>query len=181
VPNNVRSDRIVPLAPRRFALHVTIDQETQEMIRYAQSLMSHGMPSNDVAEVLKRGLQTLIAALEKRKFAATEQPRPSQSRPDANPRAIPAHVKRAVWRRDQGRCTFVGENGHRCDAREMLEFDHVMPVARGGEATVEGIRLRCRAHNYYEAERVFGAEFMGKRAKREAFAESEAREILGAT
>jgi hypothetical protein len=30
---------------------------------------------------------------------------------------------------------------------------------------VDGMRLRCRAHNQYEAERVFGAEFM--RRKRE--------------
>ena len=39
-------------------------------------------------------------------------------------------------------------------------------VARGGEATVEGIRLRCRAHNQYEAECTFGVGFM--EAKREA-------------
>jgi hypothetical protein len=28
-----------------------------------------------------------------------------------------------------------------------MEFDHMDEFARGGEATVEGIRLRCRAHN----------------------------------
>ena len=37
-------------------------------------------------------------------------------------------------------------------------------MARGGRATVDRMRLRCRAHNQYEAERAFGAEFMnGKR------------------
>jgi len=53
----------------------------------------------------------------------------------------------------------VGANV-RCGSRKLLEFDHVDPVARGGEATVDGIRLRCRAHNQYEAERVFGTGFM---------------------
>jgi hypothetical protein len=48
----------------------------------------------------------------------------------------------------------------------MLEFDHILPVARGGESTADNLRLRCRAHNQYEAERTFGAEFM--RQKREA-------------
>jgi hypothetical protein len=33
-------------------------------------------------------------------------------------------------------------------------------------ATVENLRLRCRAHNQYEAERTFGTEFM--RHKRES-------------
>jgi len=42
----------------------------------------------------------------------------------------------------------------------MLEFDHVDEVARGGRATIEGMRLRCRAHNQYGAECTFGTEFM---------------------
>jgi hypothetical protein len=43
---------------------------------------------------------------------------------------------------------------------------HAIPdgdVARGGDATVETIRLRCRAHNQYVAELVFGAKFMKTR------------------
>ncbi|HEY6865810.1 MAG TPA: HNH endonuclease, partial [Candidatus Eisenbacteria bacterium] len=79
---------------------------------------------------------------------------------------IPAEVKREVWERDRGRCTFVSAAGRRCAARTRLEFDHVEPVARGGQATVSGIRLRCRAHNQYAAECAFGAGFM--REKREA-------------
>jgi membrane protein involved in colicin uptake len=43
---------------------------------------------------------------------------------------------------------------------------------RGGEATVSNIRLLCRAHNQYEAERTFGAGFMSDKRR----AASEARE-----
>ena len=114
--------------------------------------------------MFERALSALIGQLEKRKFSATRRPRPSR-RPSANPRHIPAQVKRAVWERDGGQCTFVSETGHRCAARTRLEFDHIVEVARGGEATVAGIRLRCRAHNQYGAECAFGAEFM--RQKRE--------------
>jgi hypothetical protein len=57
----------------------------------------------------------------------------------------------------------VGETGHHCSARRFLEFDHVEPVARGGEPTVDRVRLRCRAHNQHEAARVFGAGFMDKK------------------
>jgi hypothetical protein len=45
-------------------------------------------------------------------------------------------------------------------------------VARGGIATVSRVRLRCRAHNQYEAERTFGAGFMEN--KRRAAAEAHA-------
>ena len=87
-------------------------------------------------------------------------------------------MKRAVLERDGGECTFVGENGHRCGSRKRLEFDHVDPVACGGEATVDGIRLRCRAHNQYEAECVFGAGFM--EAKREAARQAAAEKRAAA-
>jgi 5-methylcytosine-specific restriction endonuclease McrA len=80
-----------------------------------------------------------------------------------NARYIPAQVRRAVWDRDQGQCTFAGSNGKRCGSRVFLQFDHVEPVARGGRPTVDGVRLRCRAHNQYEAERVFGSGFMSDR------------------
>jgi hypothetical protein len=81
-------------------------------------------------------------------------------------------VRRAVWQRDGGQCTFVSAKGQRCPARHYLEFDHMDEVARGGVATVSRVRLRCRAHNQYEAERTFGAEFMEN--KRRAAAEASA-------
>ena len=92
-------------------------------------------------------------------------------------RCIPASVRRAVWQRDRGECTFVSDDGHRCGSRKLLEFDHVEPVARGGEATVAGVRLRCRAHNQYEAEQTFGAGFMHEKRRQErcAVAASDAR------
>jgi hypothetical protein len=67
----------------------------------------------------------------------------------------------------------VSACGRRCEARKRLEFDHVQAYARGGEATVAGLRLRCRAHNQYEAERTYGPEFM--RHKRLVAAETRAR------
>jgi hypothetical protein len=71
-------------------------------------------------------------------------------------RHVPAAVRRAVWTRDGGRCAFVSENGRRCTERGFIEFHHTAPYAAGGEATVDSIELRCRAHNLYEGELDFG-------------------------
>jgi hypothetical protein len=65
-------------------------------------------------------------------------------------------VKRAVWVRDLGRCSFVAASGHRCGERRFVEFHHVDPYALGGEASVDGIELRCRRHNDYEGRLYFG-------------------------
>jgi hypothetical protein len=57
-------------------------------------------------------------------------------------RYIPTAVRRAVYLRDCGRCSFVSEDGRRCEARARLELDHVRPWARLGAAVVDDIRLR---------------------------------------
>jgi hypothetical protein len=156
---------VTPLAPQRFALKTTIDQETRELLRRAQELMGHQLPSGEIAEILRCSLKLWVAHLEKRKFAATSRPRKCKG--SSNARYIPADVKRAVRERDGDRCTFVGDSGVRCESRTRLEFDHVNEVARGGLPTVDGVRLRCRVHNQYTAEHTFGREFMNRK-RREA-------------
>jgi hypothetical protein len=131
-------------------------------LQHARDLLSHTVPSGNASAVFDRALDALIARLEKRKFAACKEPRAPRARTTRD-RCIPAHVRRAVWDRDAGQCTFVSEKGRRCAARRLLEFDHIKPVARGGNATIDGIRLRCRGHNQLEAERAFGVEFMQKK------------------
>ena len=175
--------RVAPLAPGRFGLQFTVGQETHEKLRYAQALLGHAVPTGDLGQVLDRALDALIARLEQRKFAATRHPRQPrrQRRDSANPRHVPAEVRRAVWERDGGQCTFVSEAGRRCPARTRLEFDHVEPVARGGRATVDGMRLRCRAHNQYAAEQAFGAGFMSRKRAAAQRETKEARDRAAAT
>jgi 5-methylcytosine-specific restriction endonuclease McrA len=111
--------------------------------------------------VLQAALKIAKAEVEKRRFGATS--RPGRSRGSASARHIPAAVRRAVHERDGGRCAFVSDAGKRCAATRFLEIDHIEPVARGGEATLENLRLLCRAHNQYAADREFGAEFMDRK------------------
>jgi hypothetical protein len=61
-------------------------------------------------------------------------------------RHIPATVKRAVWVRDRGRCTYAG-----CQSRYALQFDHVIPYSHGGAHAVSNLRLLCRAHHQARA------------------------------
>ena len=86
-----------------------------------------------------------------------------------------ADGSRAVWERDGNQCTFVSQAGQRCPARLFLEYDHKDEFARGGEATVENIRLRCRSHNQLEAERTFGAEFVRRKREEARRVRAEAR------
>jgi hypothetical protein len=165
------SARLGSPGSQRYPVRFMIDQQIKDDLQRVREIFSHAVPTGDIATLFGRALKALIREGEKRKFGATDRPR-ANSRPSAT-RYIPAHVRRAVRERDGDRCTFVSDTSHRCEERKFLEFDHSEPVARGGTSTVANVRLRCRAHNQYAAERAFGAEFM--RRKRE---EAQAREAV---
>jgi hypothetical protein len=148
---------VEPLAPERYRLQVTIGVETLEKLRCAKDMLRHAVPSGDEAAILDRALTALLADLTRRKHAATDSPRPAPAmRTDS--RHVPAHVRRTVWLRDGGRCTFEGDSGRRCGERAFVEFHHVRPYAVAGGATVDNIQLRCRRHNGYEARMYFGRD-----------------------
>jgi hypothetical protein len=53
---------------------------------------------------------------------------------------IPEDVRIAAWRRDEGKCV-------QCDSNERLEYDHIIPVSKGGSNTVRNIQLLCETCN----------------------------------
>lgn len=141
-----------PTSPESYKLQVTLSRSAHDKLRCAQNLLRHSVPSGDLGTVIERAVDALLDDIERRKLAIVKRPReqkPSE-RKEAS-RHIPAAVRRAVWTRDGGRCAFVGSAG-RCASRAFIELHHVRPFAAGGEASVENIELRCRAHNAYEEE-----------------------------
>jgi len=152
--------RIAVLAPDHIGLQFVVSQATHDKLVRATELLGHAVPDGNLAKIFDRALDALIAKLEKRKFGATDRPRAAKACRSTDPRVIPNDVRRAVWKRDGGRCTYVGSGGCRCESRRRLEFDHVQPVALGGQAIVANLRLRCRAHNQLAAEEILGAQRM---------------------
>ena len=135
-------------------MQFTVSKETHDKLRRVQDLLCREVPDGDPAVIFDRALDLLLGEVERKKIAATAKPGRSRGTKEGS-RDIPAHVRRAVWKRDEGRCAFVGRHG-RCKERRYLEWHHVLPHGHQGPATVENISLRCRAHNVYESELVFG-------------------------
>lgn len=151
---------VTALAPDRYKFQLTVGGDTLEKLRLAKDMLRHAIPSGDDAALFDRALTALLADLARKKFAATDSPRPSRSTA-ADSRHVPAEVKRAVWLRDLGCCAFVGTSGRRCGERGFLEFHHLRPYAAGGPATVPNIQLRCRRHNDYESRAYFKRDDLG--------------------
>lgn len=53
---------------------------------------------------------------------------------------IPKHVKMYTWQRDGGRCV-------ECGSKEKLEYDHIIPLSKGGSNTERNLQLLCEQCN----------------------------------
>ena len=60
---------------------------------------------------------------------------------------IPDDVRAAVWHRDKGRCV-------NCDIDKDLQFDHVIPVAKGGGNSAENVQLLCGDCNRQKSDHI---------------------------
>jgi hypothetical protein len=152
-----------PSAPERYHVKFTIGEETHRKLRRVQTLLRREIPDGDPSAIFDRALALLLASVEKAKLGATSNPRSRPSirsgtdEPVSRPsRHVPSEVKRAVSKRDGDQCAYVSPDGRRCAQHAYLEFHHVRPFAHEGPTTVENISLRCRRHNQYEAELIFG-------------------------
>ena len=155
-----------PLSPGRCKLQVTIGQEARDTLAELQNLLSHQIPDGDPAAVVERALNVLLAETKKKRAALANKPRTRRKEGGGRTRAIPAQVRREVFRRDEGRCAVVDRRGRRCESAWQLEFHHCVPYGRDGPHSTGNIELRCRAHNQFEAELEYGRGFMATRRGR---------------
>jgi len=140
-------------SPERYRVQFTIGKEGHDRLRRVQALLRREIPDGDPGAIFDRAVALLLETVEKEKVGAATKPRPIRPGTD---RKATNHAKRSAWRHDEGQCAFVSKDGRRCTERAFLEFHHVVPYALGGPSTPDNISLRCRRHNQYEAELVFG-------------------------
>ncbi len=166
---------IQPLAEDAYKIQFTASRTVREKVHQAQELLRHRVPNGDLAAVFEAALDSLIHAVKKERFGLGRKTRPASpaglaARKATNlpvTRHIPDGIKRAVYERDGGRCTFTDDKGRRCVETGALEFDHLDGFARSHSHSLERIRLLCRPHNQYAAELMFGRAFMnGARSPR---------------
>ena len=77
-------------------------------------------------------------------FAAPAAPLPFEQ---TSRTPIPEAVRTEVWRRDGGVCVA-------CGSKQNLQFDHIIPVSRGGATSVRNLQLLCQTCNQKKSDRI---------------------------
>jgi 5-methylcytosine-specific restriction endonuclease McrA len=147
---------------RRARVEFTAHEELMDKLERIRSIPSHRLPANASLEQLIDFMADYVITREdparrheRRQARAAKQEKTARPAASANARHIPAHVHDQVFVRDQ-RCTYVSPDGKRCGSTHVLQIDHIKPVARGGAATIDNLRLLCAYHNRLESERLMG-------------------------
>jgi hypothetical protein len=173
---------VKPLTPELRRLNVTVTADFIAELEQVRVALSHQYPDGNFEQVVREAFKLVLERDRKRKALTerprpvidrprpvserprpvTDRPRPQTDTPCENDRYVPAAVKRAVWERDKGRCTWPMGDGAMCGATHRLEFDHDLEVALGGKPTIGNVRLLCKSHNLMKAEQHLGRTFMAK-------------------
>ena len=123
---------------------VVEDAAGAEIARYARGTPATAIRLvrriRDFAEVLADGIITKDVAQSALKLIESDE-RVIQEQMSGTPREpIPQEVRIFVWQRDRGVCI-------KCGSPERLEFDHIIPLAKGGSNTARNIQLLCENCN----------------------------------
>ena len=151
-PESTATVAVAPITEERFSISLEVDGETMQLINDAKRYSGEVKLSALLKVVFKE-----FTERKKPKEVSSSKP---VTAPIKNTRYIPMAVKDTVRIRDKEQCTFIAADGTRCCEKIGLEFDHETPFSCGGTATVENLRLTCKAHNRLYAEQVFGREFI---------------------
>jgi 5-methylcytosine-specific restriction endonuclease McrA len=154
------ADTVEPLSRKLSRVHLTVEDAFLADYEAARAAVSHSHPNAGMAEILQLGLKALVERHAKRR-GLVKRPRKTP-RPSADPEYVPAHVSRAVWERDGGKCQWRLPSGEICGSTHRVQIDHITPRAAGGPSTVENCRLACAAHNDLAARRYFGDAWMDR-------------------
>ena len=158
-------------------LRCFVDDDVMRQLEWCKELLSGKFPRGlDYSGLLRELAGYWLERHDplKREERRSMKKRDSQSVSNLKPnkehsRHIPAATRDAVFKRDGGRCTFVGSGGTRCNSMWDLELHHDgTAFGRGGGHGAKNLRLLCREHNQLEAEKEFGEQAIKKHYIKEA-------------
>ncbi|OFZ14494.1 MAG: hypothetical protein A2Z20_00725 [Bdellovibrionales bacterium RBG_16_40_8] len=188
-PDLISKDRVRTLSESHVEIKFIANVELKNKLEYLKNLLSNKMPVAGYKEIIDEASDIAIEKLDpllRQKLRRANPLTDSQCVTSkinmlegfkkqieevegaARQRVvISADLKRKVWARDGGVCSFRRDSDEKiCGSRYQLEFDHIVPIARGGSTSIENLRLLCKAHNIFEAKRIFGEKHIAQFVKK---------------
>ncbi|WP_413293114.1 HNH endonuclease [Bdellovibrio sp. HCB185ZH] len=157
------SERVRTITETHLEIRLVIEEKLQGKLDQLKALLSHKNHDMNYAELIElladRELKRSNSDRGKCGSVATPAPKlktlpvaeaevyAKQKKGIKRGRYIPARVRHTVWKRDQGCCTFISDDGKKCGSKYQIQFDHIQLYSKGGSHSQENLRLLCAQHN----------------------------------
>jgi hypothetical protein len=169
-----RRGRITPSASGDYEVRLSITEDERAVLRRAEDLLVHAVPSGDPAEIYARAMKAYVAQLEKERFGAK---RSASVATAVTKSRQPTREMRGFVERDGSQCA---SSARTASLRGERAGWSAITWCRGRRwtTTPSNLRLLCRTHNQFEAERELGKEYV--QGRREIEERERARERVAA-
>ncbi|MES2768689.1 MAG: HNH endonuclease signature motif containing protein [Bdellovibrionota bacterium] len=156
-PESIPQEKIRQINEEKIELKLVIDEDLKNQLDRLKNFLSHKNPNMSYNELLKYLTQLGLQKLDPENKIKNQKAESKNQRTDScqtrvvaskKSRSIPAIVKREVYVRDKGCCTFTDPKSKRkCTSQHLLQYDHKYPLSLGGETSVQNLRLLCFQHH----------------------------------
>jgi hypothetical protein len=153
-PESARNDSSKPINAEETEIRFTANKALMEKFEKIRNLLGHKLSDQQFASLFEELADLALKKLEPKKDVSPAPAKVSETR------YIPTKVKRTVWHRDKGQCTHMDQDGKRCKSKHALQYEHIIPYAKGGKTSVENLKLFCLAHNQLAAIQAYGLNKM---------------------
>ena len=169
---------VSPACPDVYNFRFSADEGFREKLMRLAEVLGIESTERNMQVVIEKALDLALDRKDpKKKLERRIKRQKSKERQESSPaeentesskkrsRYIPARIRERVLERASYRCEYIGSEGCRCTQRTGLEIDHREPFARGGGNSESNLRVLCKRHNGFQAERDFGEEFIKGKVK----------------
>jgi hypothetical protein len=180
-PRRSSANVLEPARPDTFNFRFAADRNFKAKFERLAEVLGVENPLKNMSEVFERALDITLEKKdpkkklerrierERKRSAPSSKSRPGEIRPEGVPigqeeketsRTIPSEVRERVLARARHQCEFRAQDGTRCSSKTGLQIEHSRPFAIYRSHEERFLKVLCRRHNLFQAERVFGAEFI---------------------
>ena len=154
-------EKVRELGQGKTEIKIILDQEGFKNLETLKYLLSHKNPNLSYGELVlflsRLGLKKYDLRRKplKKTSAQTLMRQPLQKQKTQKKlqnRHIPMSIRRKVWQRDQGSCSYRDfKTNRRCGSKHLLQVDHIQPFSLGGKHEIQNLRLLCAGHNKFRS------------------------------
>lgn len=153
-PENVRPEKLKPLTGEISELALPVKAEFLIKLNRVLDLEAQRKSkSGSRVEALEAALDNYlfhrdpVQKAQRAKMRKPKEQKPSELRPGRVP--LTATEKHVVFKRDQGRCTYMDEAGKVCGRSRWIEIHHIRPIEHGGSNDLDNLTTLCSFHHKF--------------------------------